>query len=139
MGATGHVLSIEVDPAVADEARRTLAAVGYPPLVVTGDGTRGYLPDAPYDRVISTASVRAVPRAWIDQTRPGGVIVTPWGTDYGDGALTRLWTEVDAAYTWWRGAGRPSPDRCGLTVTPDGAHEVWVDVPHSEGRWSLTL
>lgn len=49
----------------------------------------------PYDRVVCTASVRMIPRAWIDQTRPGGVIITPWGTDYGDGALTRLEVQED--------------------------------------------
>ncbi len=254
VGKRGHVVSVEVDPALAEDARRCLADAGYAPLVVTGDGAEGYAPEAPYDRITCTASVRAIPRPWIDQTRPGGVILTPWGTDYGDDALTRLevhedrsasgrcginvafmrvrhqrrdflepaadeldiaettqttrdghelfemvtftraaftiglrvpscyftvedldhdhrrielhdvrshswsrvtlvrgqdpwtvhqygprrlWDEVDAAYIWWRDAGKPTPDRYGLTVTPDGTHTVWIDAPDSEHRWPL--
>src|SRR5437016_377090 len=81
VGDTGRVVSVEVDSEVAQCARRALKAAGYTPLVVTADGTQGYAPAAPYDRVINTASVHTIPRAWIDQTKPGGVIVTPWGTD----------------------------------------------------------
>lgn len=89
VGTHGYVISVEVDPTIADG--------GYAPLVVTADGTKGYASGAPYDRVVCTASVRMVPRPWIDQTRPGGVIVTPWGTDYGDDALTRLEVREDGS------------------------------------------
>lgn len=252
VGVSGQVVSVEVDPAVAGDARRALAHAGYSPVVVTGDGTHGHAACAPYDRVICTASVRAIPAAWIEQTRAGGVIVTPWGSDYGDDALTRLevhedgsasgrcgiglafmrvrhqrrdfvvptadelasaettqtarradelfemvtftrasftialrvprcyltvedldddhrlielhdarsrswarvtlvrgqdpwtvrqfgprrlWDEVDAAYSWWVDAGKPTPDRYGLTVTPDGIHTVWLDAPDAEHHW----
>ncbi|RFU41959.1 methyltransferase domain-containing protein [Actinomadura logoneensis] len=37
-----------------------------------------------------------------------------------------LWNEVEAAYRWWDGLGRPTADRWGLTVTPEGQH-VWLD------------
>ncbi|MGH3777747.1 MAG: hypothetical protein ACRDRR_18795 [Pseudonocardiaceae bacterium] len=48
--------------------------------MITGDGMAGYSAGAPYDRVISTASIReVVPRAWLDQLRPTGRLVTPWG------------------------------------------------------------
>jgi protein-L-isoaspartate O-methyltransferase len=56
--------------------------------VITADGAQGYRAAAPYDRVLATAAVReVVPRAWLEQTRPGGVIVTPWGTDYCNGVM----------------------------------------------------
>ncbi|WP_317494094.1 methyltransferase domain-containing protein [Haloechinothrix sp. LS1_15] len=106
VGETGHVVSIEVDTDVADNARGSLARAGYAPLVVTADGTEGYPPDAPYDRVICTASVRQIPRTWIDQTRPSGVLVTPWGTDYGDDALTRLEVHEDGS----------ASGRCGMNL-----------------------
>jgi protein-L-isoaspartate O-methyltransferase len=96
-GECGHVVSIEVDSIVADNAGRVLAAAGYTPIVVTGDGMRGYPPGAPYDRVVCTASIRAIPRQWIEQTCPDGVIVTPWGSDYGDDALTRLVVQQDGS------------------------------------------
>ncbi|WP_251056756.1 hypothetical protein [Streptomyces sp. ISL-94] len=41
----------------------------------------------------------------------------------------RLWESVEAAYAWWRGMGRPGPERFGLTVAPDGNHVPWLDSP----------
>lgn len=88
----GNVTTIECDPAVADHARARLKAAGYEGVtVVTGDGGAGHAPGAPYDRVIATAAVHDIPHEWVDQTRPGGVIVTPWTpTLSGGGRLAKL-------------------------------------------------
>ncbi|MEY9956739.1 methyltransferase domain-containing protein [Streptacidiphilus sp. MAP5-52] len=40
----------------------------------------------------------------------------------------RLWEEVDAAWSWWTGNGRPGPDRFGLTADRTG-HQIWFDSP----------
>lgn len=85
-----RVVSIEVDPAVADTARDNLTRAGRTPLVITGDGAQGYPPGAPYDRVIATCAVQTVPYAWVAQTRPGGVILTPWGSTFENSALLLL-------------------------------------------------
>lgn len=77
-----NVVSVEIDPAVADAARARLAAFGFPVEVVTGDGLLGHPAGAPYDRVIVTAGVRRLPYAWVRQTRPGGRVVAPWGTRF---------------------------------------------------------
>lgn len=95
LGDDQAVISIEVDPAVADAARRNLTQAGHRTLVVTGDGAAGYPPGAPYDRVIATCSVQTVPYAWVAQTRPGGVILTPWGSIFENSALLRLAVEQD--------------------------------------------
>jgi protein-L-isoaspartate O-methyltransferase len=58
VGTRGRVVSIEVDPVIAEGARAALAAAGYSPLVITGDGADGYPDAAPYDRVLATAAVR---------------------------------------------------------------------------------
>ncbi|MGH4001627.1 MAG: methyltransferase domain-containing protein [Pseudonocardiaceae bacterium] len=90
LGAT-HVTTIEVDPDVATQARTALSATGFGAVtVITGDGAHGYPPHAPYDRILSTAAVRQVPYAWVAQTRPGGRVLTPWGTAYLNGALLSL-------------------------------------------------
>jgi hypothetical protein len=39
-----------------------------------------------------------------------------------------LWDEVEVAYQWWVGAGRPDVTRFGLTVDADG-QRVWLDSP----------
>lgn len=48
-----------------------------------------------------------------------------------------LWNEFEAIHRMWDGLGRPSWDRLGLTVTPDGLHRVWLDDPDSDFEWSL--
>jgi protein-L-isoaspartate(D-aspartate) O-methyltransferase len=92
-----RVVSVEVDPAVAALARGNLTRAGRSPLVITRDGTEGYPPGAPYDRVIATCSVHTVPYAWVQQTRPGGVILTPWGSTFDNSALLRLTVDHSGA------------------------------------------
>ncbi|MGW1375288.1 methyltransferase domain-containing protein [Streptomyces sp. NPDC002446] len=87
----GNVVTVEIDAAVAERARDAFRRVGLGPEVIHGDGQEGWLARAPYDRVIVTAGVRAIPPRWLEQTRPGGVILAPWGTHYTDqDALVRL-------------------------------------------------
>lgn len=85
-----NFVTVEVDEASAREARERIQEAGFHPVCVVGDGAKGYPQGAPYDRVIATCSVGKVPRPWIEQTRPGGVIVTPWGPTYGGEAVARL-------------------------------------------------
>lgn len=86
-----RVISIEIDPTVADAARERLAARELLGSVLTRDGVLGDPAGAPFDRLIATAGIRAVPPQWIQQTRPGGIIVAPWGTHFSNAdALVRL-------------------------------------------------
>lgn len=76
--ADARVVSIEVDARLAATAQDNLARAGYPGVeVVTGDGLEGWPCGAPYDRLIATVGVNAVPAVWIDQTRIGGRLVVP--------------------------------------------------------------
>ncbi|WP_439678250.1 methyltransferase domain-containing protein [Embleya sp. MST-111070] len=87
----GNVVSIEIDPALADAARAAHARLGLAPTVIAGDGTLGAPDHAPFDRVhITAAFTHRVPYAWIAQARPGAVIVAPWSPRFGTGALLRL-------------------------------------------------
>lgn len=94
-----QVTTIEFDPELADRAWSALDAAGRKPAVVCGDGAEGYARNAPYDRIIATASVLAghVPIAWVTQTRAGGEILTPWKTSWGSGVLVRLTRQGDGA------------------------------------------
>ncbi|MEW2129820.1 methyltransferase domain-containing protein [Streptomyces sp. NPDC005435] len=88
---TDNVVSIEVDATVADAARERLREQGLLGQVLTRDGTEGDEAGAPYDRIVSTAGVRQIPREWLLQAREGGIIFAPWGTHFGNGdALVRL-------------------------------------------------
>lgn len=89
------VSSVEIDPVVADHARSALAAAGHSPIVSTADGAEGDPRHAPYDRVLATVAVTEVPYAWVTQTRPGGIIVTPWGTRLLNSSLLRMTVAAD--------------------------------------------
>jgi protein-L-isoaspartate(D-aspartate) O-methyltransferase len=151
-----NVTSIEIDPEVAAQARSALDRAGYPLHVVTGDGANGYAPAAPYDRVVVTASVHTVPHAWIEQTRPGGILLIPWApTVHPDWPLARLTVTGQGAAEGrfigqagfmplraqhllprvsheteerWVAAGKPDLTRFGVTVTAEG-QTVWLDSP----------
>ncbi len=90
-----NVTSVEVDPVLADGARASLRAAGYRPTVITGDGTAGDPPRAPFDRIIATCAVTAghLPHAWVDQAAEHGTILTPWGTAFHKGVQVHLTAE----------------------------------------------
>jgi protein-L-isoaspartate(D-aspartate) O-methyltransferase len=151
-----NVTSVEVDPALAEHARRALERAGYPVRVVTGDGARGHAPCAPYDRVVVTASVHTLPYAWVEQTKPGGLIVVPWAsTFHPDWPLAKLVVGDDGTAEGrffrpgfympvrgqrlsqgvlhetkerWSAAGEPDCTRYGVTVTAEG-QRIWLDTP----------
>jgi protein-L-isoaspartate(D-aspartate) O-methyltransferase (PCMT) len=85
-----NVVNSEIDPEIARRARTSLATAGHHIRVLTGDGAAGYPPGAPYDRIIVPCSVATVPWAWVEQTRPGGVIVTPGGPPMANDHLLRI-------------------------------------------------
>jgi protein-L-isoaspartate(D-aspartate) O-methyltransferase len=80
LGDDRLVTTVDLDPEITEAAVRHLAAAGYRPVVVTGDGARGVPGRAPYDRIIATCTLNRVPRAWLAQCRPGARVLTPFAT-----------------------------------------------------------
>lgn len=75
---SGQVATIEVDEYLGKQAEENLAVAGFAPLVHIGDGAEGIPSYDCWDRIHVTCGVRDIPYTWIEQTRPGGVIVLPW-------------------------------------------------------------
>ncbi|GGP15422.1 methyltransferase domain-containing protein [Nonomuraea glycinis] len=90
LAGEANVTSVEVDPSLAEAAAKNLAAAGLRPHLIVGDGADGAAERAPFDRVHVTCAVRTVPYAWVEQCRPGGVIVTPMQMGVGEGHVLRL-------------------------------------------------
>jgi methyltransferase of ATP-grasp peptide maturase system len=85
-----HVYSLDLRQELVDAAASRLAQAGYHPFLVTGEGADGLAERGPYDRIIATCSVQHIPPAWIDQLRPGGMLLTDLeGTIYA-GSLATL-------------------------------------------------
>ncbi|WP_431780708.1 methyltransferase domain-containing protein [Streptomyces chumphonensis] len=83
-----RVTTVEYDRDVAARARANLAAAGYRPDVVVGDGLAGHAPGAPYDRVIATCTLRDFGRL-VEQC-PNGRIIAPWGSSFFHGSFALL-------------------------------------------------
>ncbi len=77
VGPRGQVTSVELDPDFARAARRAVHAVGQRARIVVGDGREGWEENAPYDRIIVTASSLDVPLAFLNQLKEGGIVVMP--------------------------------------------------------------
>jgi protein-L-isoaspartate(D-aspartate) O-methyltransferase len=74
------VISIEIDPVLAQGAKHALAAAGVSGVrVVVGDGSLGYMPEAPYDVILVAAAAPTVPVALVEQLAEGGRLLVPVG------------------------------------------------------------
>lgn len=74
------VLSVERNPALAVAAAARLTRLGYANVrVVHGDGSQGYAPGAPYDKIMVAAASPSIHRDLAAQCAPTGRIVAPVG------------------------------------------------------------
>jgi protein-L-isoaspartate(D-aspartate) O-methyltransferase len=72
------VVSVEREPALAEQASETLRRLGFDNVeVAVGDGSLGWPPDAPYNVILVAAAASGVPPALIDQLADGGRMVIP--------------------------------------------------------------
>lgn len=141
MAAIGaEVVSVEIDAAIAARARTNLQNAGYGNVsVVTGDGEKGAVEYAPFDRVLSTAAARNVPYAWVEQCREGALIVTPYTGEAHKWALLVLTVSAGVASGGMDGTASFMPLRGhGLSPMDQDAIEchddLWVEVSKSGQR-----
>ena len=78
VGSAGRIVTVDIQPDVAQEAAAHLRAAGYVDvLVAAADGGYGYPPEAPYDRIMLTASASDISPHWREQLREGGMLILP--------------------------------------------------------------
>lgn len=75
-----RVHAIDRHDELAERARRRMADLGYDNVVIrTGDGTRGWPENAPFDVILVAAGGPALPQPLLDQLAAGGRLVIPVG------------------------------------------------------------
>ncbi|MEU6536454.1 methyltransferase domain-containing protein [Streptomyces sp. NPDC047000] len=129
LGDDALVTTVDLEPEITEAARRHLAAAGYRPAVLTGDGARGVPERAPYDRIVATCELSTVPRAWLAQCRPGGRILMPFATGVvaldvaGAARAEGRFLATPAYFVPLRGCTGPVPEPVPLGGVPAAARQ----------------
>jgi protein-L-isoaspartate(D-aspartate) O-methyltransferase len=78
VGATGEVVTIDIDEDIVNAARAHLTSTGFGHVhVICADGGLGYPDAAPYDRIILTVNAADITPAWYTQLKPHGRLLLP--------------------------------------------------------------
>jgi len=76
--------TIEIVEPLAQRAGKLLKELGYKNVFVkAGDGYFGWPDKAPFDAIIGTAAAERIPEPLIEQLKPGGRMILPYGTEFG--------------------------------------------------------
>ncbi len=94
VGKTGKVIAVEVVPELKEFGEKNVSKYNFlvPYRTCSGagvemgtaqficaDGSKGYEKEAPYDKILASASAEKLPEPWKRQLKIGGRIVTPIG------------------------------------------------------------
>ena len=78
VGPAGRVITVDIDPEIAVEAKDHLSESGITNVeVICDDGAAGWPAGAPYDGIIVTAGASDLAPAWFSQLAPAGRLVVP--------------------------------------------------------------
>lgn len=78
VGPTGAVASVDVVPGLVERARDLHARFGRTNVaLLAGDGHEGAPDHGPYDRVVAWTTPETIPHTWVEQSRPGALLVSP--------------------------------------------------------------
>lgn len=78
-----QVYTIEIIPALSDNAKKLLDKLGYKNInVKCGDGYLGWPEFAPFDGIIVTCAAKEIPQPLIEQLAEGGRMVIPYGEQF---------------------------------------------------------
>lgn len=150
--------SVEYDPLLAAQgavnAGRALMRIGRPgwgPSIRSGDGEAGIGGRPSYDATTATHAVWRIPGAWIDQTRPGGLVCAPLAvSDNGLDVFVRLTVRGDGSASgrvkfplaFMRSRTAPAPPPAGWAEDEAREDTTDLDLPAiitDEHAWVLQL
>ncbi len=83
VGETGKVIGLEIVPELKRFGEENVSKYGFIKKgiaeIIEADGSKGYEKEAPYDKILASASSAKLPPAWKDQLKIGGRLVAPIG------------------------------------------------------------
>jgi protein-L-isoaspartate(D-aspartate) O-methyltransferase len=83
VGEKGKVIAIEVIPELKEFGEKNVAKYNFLEKgiveFVCGDGSKGYKEEAPFDKILVSATAKECYLTWKEQIKVGGKIVTPIG------------------------------------------------------------
>jgi protein-L-isoaspartate O-methyltransferase len=124
------VYSVEIDPGLAHHAAAVLRAAGYRPNLACSDGEWGWPDQAPFDRIMATCALRAVPHQLVQQLAPDGILVAPMARDFWSGAVVQLATDGSGV-----AAGR---FQGGASYMPMRSHRLAAPMPVDQSSCRTT-
>lgn len=78
----GKIFTIERHKKLVDFAQKNLDKLGIKNVkIIHGDGNKGLLENAPFDRILIAAACKDVPPKLLDQLAMGGLLIAPVGDD----------------------------------------------------------
>jgi len=80
VGDKGKVIAVEIIPELKEFGEKNAEKYNFKNIeFICADAGRGYKKQAPYDRILASASSQELPRTWKEQLKVGGRIVAPIG------------------------------------------------------------
>ncbi|HLC86535.1 MAG TPA: protein-L-isoaspartate(D-aspartate) O-methyltransferase [Candidatus Nanoarchaeia archaeon] len=101
VGQKGKIVSVEIDEGLVDFAKNNLKKENIRNVkVVLGDGSKGYIKESPFDRIIVTAAVQEVPEALMKQLKLNGILLAPVGSTLSQELIKfrKLKKEIEVEY-----------------------------------------
>lgn len=84
VGEEGKVIAIEVIPELMEFGKKNVEKYNFLKkervIFICADGSKGYQEEAPYDKILVSATAEKCYSAWKEQLKIGGKIVTPIGS-----------------------------------------------------------
>jgi len=81
VGPNGKVIAIELIPELKEFGERNIVKYNFIEKGIAGcicaDGSKGYEKEAPFDKILASASAESIPKIWKKQLKVGGRIVAP--------------------------------------------------------------
>jgi len=115
-----RVFAVERHEELTEQARGRLQKIGYDNVELrTGDGTRGWPEEAPFDAILAAAGAPAVPQALKEQLDLGGRLVMPVGDEESGQRLIRV-TRISASHF-------EEDDLGGVRFVPLIGEQGWAD------------